>query len=130
MAIACLLGAEEWGFATTPLIAMGCTMMRKCHLNTCPVGIATQGPDIRKRFEGSPENVVNFFYFVAEECRTIVARLGFRTIDEMVGRTDLLSVNEALRNPKTRNLDLAPVLTPAFVVPHMPFIESMMCFLG
>ena len=114
VAVACLLGAEEWGFATTPLIAMGCTMMRKCHLNTCPVGIATQDPELRKKFEGSPEHVINFFHFVAEELRSIMARLGFRTIDDMVGRTDLLVVNEALRNPKTRNLDLAPILTPAF----------------
>ncbi|KAJ3300990.1 glutamate synthase [NADH], partial [Blyttiomyces sp. JEL0837] len=85
VAIACLLGAEEWGFATTPLIAMGCTMMRKCHLNTCPVGIATQDPELRKKFAGSPEDVINFFYYVAEELRSIMARLGFRSIDEMVG---------------------------------------------
>lgn len=114
VAIACLLGAEEWGFATTPLIAMGCIMMRKCHLNTCPVGIATQDPILRQKFEGTPEHVINFFYFVAEELRKYMARLGFRSIDEMVGRADLLVVNDALRNPKTRNLDLAPLLTPAF----------------
>ncbi|KAG0334147.1 glutamate synthase [NADH], partial [Podila horticola] len=83
VAIACLLGAEEWGFATTPLIAMGCTMMRKCHLNTCPVGIATQDPLLREKFAGSPEHVINFFYYVAEELRTIMAKLGFRTINEM-----------------------------------------------
>ncbi|KAJ3114572.1 glutamate synthase [NADH] [Phlyctochytrium bullatum] len=116
VAIACLLGAEEWGFATTPLIAMGCTMMRKCHLNTCPVGIATQDPELRKKFEGKPEDVINFFYYVAEECRTIMARLGVRSINEMVGRTDLLTVNGALRNPKTRTLDLSPILTPAFTL--------------
>jgi glutamate synthase (NADPH/NADH) len=114
VAIACLLGAEEWGFSTAPLIAMGCIMMRKCHLNTCPVGIATQDPVLRKKFEGTPENVINFFYFVAEELRKYMARLGFRSIDEMVGRADLLVVNDALRTPKTRNLDLAPLLTPAF----------------
>lgn len=90
VAIACLLGAEEWGFATTPLIALGCIMMRKCHLNTCPVGIATQDPVLRKKFEGSPENVINFFYFVAEEMRGIMAKLGFRSVREMVGRSDLL----------------------------------------
>ena len=114
VAIACLLGAEEWGFATAPLIAMGCIMMRKCHLNTCPVGIATQDEHLRKKFEGTPEHVINFFYYVAEELRTIMAKLGFRTIREMVGRVDVLCVNEVLRNPKTRNIDLSPILTPAF----------------
>ena len=114
VAIACLLGAEEWGFATTPLIAMGCTMMRKCHLNTCPVGVATQDPELRKKFEGTPEHVVNFFHFVAEHCRQIMAKLGFRSIDDMVGRTDFLKVNDSLRNPKTANLDLTPILRPAF----------------
>ncbi|KAJ8327840.1 glutamate synthase [NADH] [Batrachochytrium dendrobatidis] len=112
--IACMLGAEEWGFATTPLIAMGCTMMRKCHLNTCPVGVATQDPDLRKKFVGTPEHVVNYFHFVAEHCRSIMAQLGFLTIDEMVGRADMLIVNDNLRNPKTANLDLSSVLTPAF----------------
>ncbi|KAI9209677.1 uncharacterized protein BJ171DRAFT_436843 [Polychytrium aggregatum] len=114
VAIACLLGAEEWGFATTPLIALGCTMMRKCHLNTCPVGIATQDPELRAKFAGKPEDVINFFYYVAEECRTIMAQLGFRTINEMVGRADMLKVNNVLKNPKTNNLDLSPILTPAF----------------
>ncbi|KAF0453232.1 glutamate synthase [Gigaspora margarita] len=116
VAIACLLGAEEWGFATTPLIALGCIMMRKCHLNTCPVGIATQDPELRKKFDGQPENVVNFFYYVAEECRQIMAQLGFRKINDMVGRTDKLKVNESLRNAKTANLDLTPILTPAFTL--------------
>ncbi|KAI9595450.1 hypothetical protein BDF19DRAFT_385207 [Syncephalis fuscata] len=113
VAIACLLGAEEWGFATTPLIALGCTMMRKCHLNTCPVGIATQDPALREKFKGSPEHVVNFFYYVAEELRTIMARLGFRTINEMVGRCDRLVVNTKAMDAKTRQLDLSPILTPA-----------------
>ncbi|CAG8576841.1 6605_t:CDS:2, partial [Dentiscutata heterogama] len=116
VAIACLLGAEEWGFATTPLIAIGCIMMRKCHLNTCPVGIATQDPELRKKFEGKPEHVINFFYYVAEECRQIMAKLGFRKINEMVGRTDKLKVNEPLRNAKTANIDLTPILTPAFTL--------------
>ncbi|CAG8526130.1 4615_t:CDS:10 [Ambispora gerdemannii] len=116
VAIACLLGAEEWGFATTPLIAMGCIMMRKCHLNTCPVGIATQDTELRKKFEGTPENVINFFYYVAEECRQIMAKLGFRSINEMVGRSDRLKVNDSLRNPKTENIDLTPILTPAFTL--------------
>ncbi|KAI8996052.1 hypothetical protein BC832DRAFT_304682 [Gaertneriomyces semiglobifer] len=116
VAIACLLGAEEWGFATAPLIAMGCVMLRKCHLNTCAVGVATQDPALRKKFEGQPEHVINFFYYIAEELRTIMAKLGFHTIEEMVGRTDFLCVNEAAKNPKTRNLDLTPVLTPAFTL--------------
>ncbi|KAL1914692.1 uncharacterized protein VTP21DRAFT_8103 [Calcarisporiella thermophila] len=116
VAIATLLGAEEFGFATTPLIALGCIMMRKCHLNTCPVGIATQDPELRKKFEGQPEHVVNFFYYVAEELREIMAKLGFRTLNEMVGRADLLRVDDSLRTAKTANLDLSPVLTPAFTL--------------
>lgn len=113
VAIACLLGAEEWGFATTPLIAMGCIMMRKCHLNTCPVGIATQDPELRKKFEGTPEHVINFFYYISQELRKIMAKLGFRTINEMVGRAEMLRVRDDLRNSKTANLDLTPILTPA-----------------
>ncbi|RUO96654.1 hypothetical protein BC936DRAFT_141667, partial [Jimgerdemannia flammicorona] len=116
IAIACLLGAEEWGFATTPLIALGCTMMRKCHLNTCPVGIATQDPELRKKFAGEPEHVINFFFYVADELRKIMAKLGFRSINEMVGRTDLLKVNDSFRNYKTANIDLSPILTPAFTL--------------
>jgi glutamate synthase (NADPH/NADH) len=113
VAIACLLGAEEMGFATAPLIVMGCTMMRKCHLNTCPVGIATQDPELRKKFTGQPEHVVNFFHYVAEECRSIMAKLGFRNFNEMVGRTDYLKVSKAVLNPKTENIDLSAILTPA-----------------
>ncbi|KAL0470749.1 glutamate synthase [Neurospora intermedia] len=113
VAIACLLGAEEWGFATTPLIAMGCIMMRKCHLNTCPVGIATQDPELRKKFTGTPEHVINFFYYVANELRAIMARLGFRTINEMVGHVEVLKVREDLRTKKTSNIDLSLILTPA-----------------
>ncbi|KAF6765062.1 NADPH-dependent glutamate synthase [Ephemerocybe angulata] len=114
IAIACLLGAEEWGFATTPLIAMGCIMMRKCHLNTCPVGIATQDPQLRAKFAGQPEQVINFFYYIAEELRGYMAKLGFRTINEMVGRADMLKVNEKLRTPKTAHLDLSAILKPAW----------------
>ncbi|KAI9774877.1 MAG: glutamate synthase [NADH] [Geoglossum simile] len=113
VAIACLLGAEEWGFATTPLIAMGCIMMRKCHLNTCPVGIATQDLELRKKFTGTPEHVINFFYYVANELRAIMAKLGFRTINEMVGHSEALRVREDLRTPKTENIDLSLILTPA-----------------
>src|SRR5690606_38710424 len=88
--IATMLGAEEWGIATGALVTIGCIMMRKCHLNTCPVGIATQDPVLRKKFEGKPEFVVNFFFMVAEGTREIMAELGFRTINEMVGRVDML----------------------------------------
>ncbi|KAG7195627.1 glutamate synthase [NADH] [Scheffersomyces spartinae] len=116
VAIACLLGAEEWGFATTPLIAMGCIMMRKCHLNTCPVGIATQDPELRKKFLGTPEHVINFFYYVSNELRTFMAKLGFRTINEMVGKTERLKVREDLRNTKNANIDLSPILTPAHTI--------------
>ncbi|THG99219.1 hypothetical protein EW026_g3099 [Hermanssonia centrifuga] len=114
IAIACMLGAEEWGFATTPLIAMGCIMMRKCHLNTCPVGIATQDPQLRAKFAGQPEQVINFFYYLAEDLRAIMAKLGFRTINEMVGRADMLKVDEKRRTPKTAHLDLSAVIKPAW----------------
>ncbi|KAF3766236.1 glutamate synthase [Cryphonectria parasitica EP155] len=113
VAVACLLGAEEWGFATTPLIAMGCIMMRKCHLNSCPVGIATQDPVLRAKFKGTPEEVVNFFYYVANELRAIMAQLGFRTVNEMVGRVECLKVRDDLRTRKTENIDLSLLLTPA-----------------
>ncbi|KAF2182692.1 glutamate synthase [Zopfia rhizophila CBS 207.26] len=113
VAIACLLGAEEWGFATTPLIAMGCIMMRKCHLNTCPVGIATQDPELRKKFVGTPEHVINFFYYVANELRAIMAKLGFRTVNEMVGHCEVLRIRDDLRTAKTENIDLSLILTPA-----------------
>ncbi|KAJ5476988.1 glutamate synthase [Penicillium diatomitis] len=113
LAMACLLGAEEFGFATTPLIAMGCIMMRKCHLNTCPVGIATQDPELRKKFQGSPEHVINFFYYVANEMRAIMAKLGVRNVNEMVGRAELLKVRDDLRNQKQERVDLSLILTPA-----------------
>ena len=98
--IAALLGAEEFGFATAPLIALGCIMMRKCHLNTCPVGIATQDPDLRKKFAGKPEHVVNYLFMVAEDVRKIMAELGFRTVDELIGRVDVLEVNKAISHWK------------------------------
>src|SRR5690606_10095815 len=91
--IATLLGAEEYGFATAPLVASGCIMMRKCHLNTCPVGVATQDPVLRKKFQGKPEHVIRFMFYVADEVREWMAKLGFRTIEEMVGRADRLRVN-------------------------------------
>ncbi len=108
--IGALLGAEEFGFATAPLVSLGCLMMRACHLNTCPVGVATQDPELRKRFAGDPQHAVNFMTFIAREVREHMARLGFRTIDEMVGRSDRLEMRPALDNPKARNLDLSRVL--------------------
>jgi len=110
VAVACLLGAEEFGFATAPLVASGCIMMRVCHLNTCPVGIATQNPELRKKFEGKPEHVVNYMYFVAEELREIMAKLGFRTMDEMVGQVQKLDRRKAIDHYKARGIDLSPIL--------------------
>src|SRR5208337_3047583 len=94
--IAALLGADEFGFASAALVASGCIMMRVCHLNTCPVGIATQDPELRKKFEGKPEHVVNFMMFIAQEVREYMAQLGFRTLDEMVGRVECLDASEAI----------------------------------
>ncbi|TBN16792.1 glutamate synthase large subunit [Hyunsoonleella pacifica] len=110
VAIAALLGAEEFGFATAPLVASGCIMMRKCHLNTCPVGIATQDKELRKNFKGTPEHVINFFYYVAEELRTIMAQLGFRTLAEMVGQTHKINANKAIKHYKAKGLDLSSIL--------------------
>jgi glutamate synthase domain-containing protein 2/glutamate synthase domain-containing protein 1/glutamate synthase domain-containing protein 3 len=109
VAIAALLGAEEYGFATVPLITLGCIMMRKCHLNTCPVGIATQDPVLRAKFQGQPENAINFFFFIAEELRQIMAKFGFRTVDEMVGRVDLLDTVEAIDHWKAKGIDLSEI---------------------
>ncbi len=108
--IGALLGAEEFGFATAPLVSLGCVMMRACHLNTCPVGVATQDPALRERFAGDPQHVVNFMTFIAREVREHMARLGFRTIDEMVGRSDRLEMRPALDHPKARTLDFARIL--------------------
>ncbi len=113
VAVATLLGAEEYGFSTAPLITVGCIMMRKCHLNTCPVGIATQDPELRKKFAGKPEHVVNYLFMVAEETREIMAELGFRTINEMVGRCDMLEVDRDVAHWKAKNIDLTPILTLA-----------------
>jgi len=113
VAIAALLGADEFGFATAPLIASGCIMMRKCHLNTCPVGVATQDPVLRARFTGQPEHVVNYFFFVAEELRAIMADLGFRTVSEMVGRVDMLDTRRAIDHWKAAGIDLSRILYQA-----------------
>jgi len=110
--IAALLGAEEMGFSTAPLITMGCIMMRKCHLNTCPVGIATQDKELRKKFNGSPDYVVNYLFMVAEEARQLMAQLGFRTINEMIGRVDVLEMQKAIDHWKSDGIDLSSILTP------------------
>ena len=113
--IGALLGAEEFGFATAPLVVSGCVMMRVCHLDTCPVGVATQNPVLRERFTGKPELVVNFMEFIAEEVRELLAELGFRTLDEAIGHAELLDVDDAVRHWKAAGLDLAPILhLPAF----------------
>ncbi|MCH7728044.1 MAG: glutamate synthase large subunit, partial [Planctomycetes bacterium] len=111
--IASLLGAEEIGFSTAPLITLGCIMMRKCHLNTCPVGIATQDPVLRKKFAGKPEYVANYLFMVAEEAREYMAQLGFRTFNEMIGRPDVLDVQDAIQHWKADGIDLSPILMPA-----------------
>jgi glutamate synthase (ferredoxin) len=105
--VAALLGAEEFGFATAPLVALGCVMMRVCHLDTCPTGVATQNPELRKNFAGDPQHVVNFMRFIAEEMRELMAQLGFRTVEEMVGRSDRLAMNEAVQHWKAQNLDFS-----------------------
>ncbi len=120
MVFGALLGAEEFGFSTAPLVASGCVMMRKCHLNTCPVGIATQDPELRRRFAGTPEHVINYFFFVAEEARQLMATLGFRTVDEMVGRVERIAVHKEL-GPRAKKLDFAEVLYRPRVDPKAPF---------
>jgi glutamate synthase domain-containing protein 3 len=114
--IGALLGADEFGFATAPLVAEGCIMMRKCHLNTCPVGVATQDPVLRRKFQGRPEHVVNFFFFVAEEARSIMAQLGMRTFDELIGRVDLLDTKKGIQHWKAKGLDFSRI----FHVPTAP----------
>ena len=124
VAIACLLGAEEFGFATAPLISMGCIMLRKCHLNTCSVGIATQDPELRAKFAGHPEHVINYFFFVAEHLREIMAQMGFRTVNEMVGRVDRLDTRRAIEHWKARNIDLSNLLHK----PEMPdWVATYQC---
>ena len=118
VAIACLLGAEEFGFSTAPLIASGCIMMRACHLNTCPVGIATQDPELRKNFKGKPEHVINYMYFVAEELRQIMADLGFRTVNEMVGQSQKLNMRKAIAHFKAQGIDLSKILYKPVVPPN------------
>jgi glutamate synthase domain-containing protein 2/glutamate synthase domain-containing protein 1/glutamate synthase domain-containing protein 3 len=114
--VGAILGADEFGFATAPLVVEGCIMMRKCHLNTCPVGVATQDPVLRRRFEGKPEHVVNYFFFVAEEVRELMARLGIRKLDDLIGRTELLDTKKGIEHWKARGLDFSRV----FYMPKMP----------
>ena len=124
LAIAALLGAEEWGVATAALVAGGCIMMRKCHLNTCPVGVATQDPELRKLFSGKPEHVVNLFHFMAEELREIMAELGFRTINEMVGRVQFLKMKEGITHWKAKKLDFSAILHPMVYPKGMTLYNS------
>jgi glutamate synthase domain-containing protein 2/glutamate synthase domain-containing protein 1/glutamate synthase domain-containing protein 3 len=126
VAVAALLGAEEFGFSTMPLIAMGCVMMRKCHLNTCPVGIATQDPALRAKFTGTPEDVIRFFFYVAEELREIMAGMGFRTVGEMVGRVDRLEARGAADHWKAKGLDFSSILYN----PPMPTRVARSCVIG
>jgi glutamate synthase domain-containing protein 2/glutamate synthase domain-containing protein 3 len=126
VAIAALLGAEEFGFSTAPLVAMGCIMMRKCHLNTCPVGIATQNPVLRKKFTGTPENVINFFFYVAEEVREWMAKMGFRKMEDMVGRVDMLEMEAAIGHWKAQGLDFSSILYN----PQVPGRVGRRCTIG
>jgi glutamate synthase (NADPH/NADH) large chain len=119
VAVAALLGAEEFGFSAAPLISLGCIMMRKCHLNTCPVGIATQDPELRKKFQGQPEHVVNYFFFVAEDLRRVMAELGFRTLNEMIGRVDCLAQRQDAEHWKAKGIDLSAVLHDPPVPSHI-----------
>ncbi len=123
LAVAALLGAEEYGFATTPLVALGCVMMRVCHLDTCPVGVATQNPELRKKFVGEPQHVVNFMYFIAQELREWMAQLGFRTVNEMVGRVDKLEARKAIDHWKAKGLDFSRIL----YMPDVPASVGRYC---
>jgi glutamate synthase (NADPH/NADH) large chain len=123
VAIAAMLGAEEWGIATAALVTVGCIMMRKCHLNTCPVGVATQDPVLRKRFQGQPEHVINFFFFVAEEVRELMAGMGFRTFAEMVGQMQMLDQRQVVEHWKAKGLDFSrlffkPLAPPGVRIHH------------
>ena len=124
VAIAAMLGAEEYGFATAPLVTMGCVMMRVCNLDTCPVGVATQNPELRKRFKGKPEYVVNFMRFIAEELREYMAKLGVRTLDELIGRADLLKVKEGVDLKKAAEVDLSKILSTDFAKERVDYTHK------
>src|SRR5262249_1397946 len=117
--VGALLGGEEFGFATAPLVTLGCVMMRVCHLNTCPVGVATQDPRLRKKFVGDPQHVVNFMRFIAEEVREIMAKLGFRTLNEMIGRSDKLEMRQAVEFYKAKGLDFSAIFHQPDVAPNV-----------
>jgi glutamate synthase (NADPH/NADH) large chain len=118
--IGALLGADEFGFATAPLVVEGCIMMRKCHLNTCPVGVATQDPELRKKFSGKPEHVVNFFFFIAEEAREIMAQLGIRKFDDLIGRVDLLDTRKGIEKWNVHGLDFSKIFAEPQVAADVP----------
>ena len=120
VAVGALLGADEFGFATAPLVVEGCIMMRKCHLNTCPVGVATQDPELRKKFSGKPEHVVNYFFFIAEEVRQIMAQLGIKKFDDMIGRADLLDMRQGIEHWKASGLDFSRLLAVPQVSADVP----------
>jgi len=120
VAVGALLGADEFGFATAPLVVEGCIMMRKCHLNTCPVGVATQDPELRKKFTGKPEHVVNYFFFIAEEVRQIMAQLGIKKFDDMIGRADLLDMRAGIEHWKASGLNFSRLLAVPQVGPEVP----------
>src|SRR5690606_35459772 len=124
LAIATLLGAEEWGVATTALVVEGCIMMRKCHLNTCPVGVATQDPVLRKRFTGDPQHVINMFTFMVRELREIMAQLGFRTVNDMVGKVEMLKMKKDIDHWKYKHFDLSPILYKAPVDASVGLFKS------
>ena len=123
--IAALLGAEEFGFSTAPLVSLGCIMMRKCHLNTCPVGIATQDPQLRKKFEGQPEHLINYLFFVAGEVRELMASMGFSSMDEMIGRVDMLDMQDTIDHWKAQGLDFSSIL----YVPPVPGRVGRRCLI-
>ena len=125
VAIAAILGAEEFGFSTAPLVTLGCIMMRKCHLNTCPVGIATQDKDLREKFKGKPENVVNYLFMVAKELRMIMAKLGIKNLNDMIGRVDLLELDNAINHWKKDGIDLSNLLTTVDLKPILSTVPSI-----
>jgi glutamate synthase (NADPH/NADH) large chain len=121
--IGALLGADEFGFATAPLVVEGCIMMRKCHLNTCPVGVATQDPALRRKFTGQPEHVVNFFFFIAEELRELMAQMGIRKVDDLIGRVDLLDMKKGIEHWKAKGLDYSRIFHRAERFPGDPVLH-------
>jgi len=122
--MAAILGADEYGFGSIAMIAEGCVMARVCHLNTCPVGVATQREDLRAKFKGTPENVVDFFFFLAQEVREVMAHLGYRSINELIGQTQLLKQKDNLNIEKSSSVDLSAVLKPEDVYTNLDWLEQ------